>query len=241
MTTPRTPSAKPARSGDRPPSRRAVVRRVAAGEGAEPVRAEAEPVAAAPAIDVAEPVAAAPEVQAAEPAAAAPETPVAEPAAAAPETPVAEPVVEAPAPPVPAPPASTAPLPPPLPMVTKMNTATPFKGYDELTAFNKANLDAFIQANAVLAKGFEEISREVLGLAQASFESATAATKAILAAKTLKDVVELNADFTKSQYETLVANSTKLGEMAVKLATETAAPISARVTHAVDTVTRPTA
>lgn len=125
--------------------------------------------------------------------------------------------------------------------VTEMTATASFKGYEDVAAFNKANLDAFIQANTVFAKGFEELSKEVISLTQTSLENAATATKAIFAAKSLKDVVELNADFTKSNYEKLLANSTKISELSVKLATATLAPITARATAAVEKVSKPAA
>ncbi len=130
---------------------------------------------------------------------------------------------------------------PSFPKVTEMTATASFKGYEDVAAFNKANLDAIIQANTVFAKGFEELSKEVISLTQTSLENAATATKAIFAAKSLKDVVELNADFTKSNYEKLLANSTKISELSVKLATATLAPITARATAAVEKVSKPAA
>jgi len=121
-----------------------------------------------------------------------------------------------------------------------MSTQT-FKGYEDFAAFGKANLEAFVQANTLFAKGVEELSKEVVSLAQSSLETSTAATKAIFAAKTLKDVIELQADFAKTSFEKLVANSTKLGELTVKLATDSAAPIGARVTAASEKALKPAA
>jgi phasin family protein len=153
---------------------------------------------------------------------------VAAAAAVVPEKLLSKPVVEAPVPS--SAPAKASKLPPvPQFMVPYMSTQT-FKGYEDFTAFGKANLEAFVQANTLFAKGIEELSKEVVSLAQSSLESSTAATKAIFAAKTLKDVVELQADFAKTSFEKLVANSTKLGELTVKIATDSAAPIGARVT-----------
>ena len=169
----------------------------------------------------------------------APVAPVAEAVVAAlPEKPISKPV-EAPVSSTIAPKASTI---PPLPffMVPKMSTQT-FKGYEDFAAFGKANLEAFVQANQLFTKGIESLSKEVVSLAQSSLESSTAATKAIFAAKTIKDVVELQADFAKTSFEKLVANSTKLGEMTVKLATDSTAPIGARVTAASEKALKPVA
>jgi phasin family protein len=145
------------------------------------------------------------------------------------------PVLEAPAPVV-VPEASA--IVPPLPLSLRPSMVNPmttsFAGYQEITAIGQANLDALIQANSILTKGIEEFSKEFLSLTKASLESAAAASTAILAAKSLKDVVALNADFTKAQYESMLANSTKLGELSVKVATDSVAPIKARFETAIE-------
>ena len=126
-------------------------------------------------------------------------------------------------------------------MVSNMTATPTFKGYEEIAAFGKANIDAFIQANTVLTKGIETISKEVMSLTQSQLESTAASAKAIFAARTLKDFVELNADFTKTHFDKLVANSTKLGELSAKVATDAFAPISARVTSVVEKAAKPAA
>ncbi|HTH98742.1 MAG TPA: TIGR01841 family phasin [Stellaceae bacterium] len=125
-------------------------------------------------------------------------------------------------------------------LMTAVPTA-PFKGYDDFAAFSKANMDAFIQANQVFAKGIEEMSKEVMSLTQASMESAAAAAKAVFTAKTFKDVVDLNTDYTKTSFDKFVANSTKLSEMGVKVATDALAPVTARVNVAVEKILKPVA
>ena len=171
----------------------------------------------------------------------APVAPVVEAATAAlSDKPVSKPVVEAPVSSSSVPPKASTIPPIPLFMVPHMSTQT-FKGYEDFAAFGKANLEAFVQANTLFAKGIEELSKEVVSLAQSSLESSTAATKAIFAAKTLKDVIELQTDFAKTSFEKLVANSTKLGELTVKLATDSAAPIGARVTAASEKALKPAA
>jgi phasin family protein len=121
-------------------------------------------------------------------------------------------------------------------------TATPiFKGYGEIAAFGKANVDALIQANTVFTQGVEAISKEVLSLTQSQFENAAAGAKAIFAARTMKDFFELNAGFTKSHFDSLVANSTRLGELGAKVATDTLAPFSARMTSVVEKAAKPAA
>ena len=109
-----------------------------------------------------------------------------------------------------------------------------FNGYDELAVLGKENLDAIVAANTVVSKGFEELSRELVGYAQASLESAASATKALFGAKTLQDVIQLNNEYAKSSFDTFLANSTKLSEMGLKVANEALEPISKRVSATVE-------
>jgi phasin family protein len=129
--------------------------------------------------------------------------------------------------------------PTPAEKVIAMTKTEKVPGFDEINDFGKANMEALVEANSIFVKGVEEISKEVFSLTKSSMEQAAAATTAMFAVKTLKDLVELNADYTKSQYEKLLANSTRLGELTVKLATESTAPITARAHRVVETVVRP--
>jgi phasin family protein len=131
----------------------------------------------------------------------------------------------------------------PTPAATKVTetmekTIASVTRYEEITAAGKANIDALVEANTVFFSGFQALSKEMFSLTQASMEQAAAATTAMLSAKTLKDVMELNTGFAKSQYEKLLHDSGKLGELTIKLATETAAPLAARATHAIEDAVR---
>jgi phasin family protein len=169
--------------------------------------------------------------------------PVAAPVAVAAEIfPPSKPVAEASVSHVETTPAST-PIPTIKQTVTFMTAfpTPPFKGYEELAAFGKANMEALVQANSILVKGFEALSKEILALTEASMETAATTTKAVLAAKTIKDVVTLQSDFTKTSFDKFVANSSKLSELGVKVAADAIAPVTARVNVAVEKVLKPAA
>ena len=107
--------------------------------------------------------------------------------------------------------------------------AAVFAGYEELADLGRENFAAVLRANAALTEGLEAISNEVMGYARNSFENAAEVATALLAAKTFEDVVQLNTDFAKASFERMVARSTKLSEMGVKVANEALAPIGDRV------------
>jgi phasin family protein len=139
-----------------------------------------------------------------------------------------------------APIAGDLPTQPPTMMKDMMDNLEPTSArYEEVASFSKANMEALMEANSVFLNGFQELSKEVFSLTQQTLEQAAATTAAMLAAKTLKDVMALNSEFAKANYEKMLHNTTKIGEMTVKLATATAAPITARATHLVEKSVRP--
>ena len=116
-----------------------------------------------------------------------------------------------------------------------------FKAYDELSQLGQGNLEAVVAANQALAKGAEEISKEIFGIAQASFENAASAAKAFMGAKTLQDVIELNNAVARDALDTFLANSAKLSEMTFKVTSEAAQPLKARVDAAIEKLSNPAA
>jgi phasin family protein len=116
-----------------------------------------------------------------------------------------------------------------------------YKGYEEAVAFNKENVEAFVKSGTILAKGAQDLSKVLFGIAQASLEESVAATKALFGAKSLKDVVELQASLAKVNYETALAEGKKLTDLSVKLTEEAIAPLAARVNVAVEKFSKPLA
>jgi phasin family protein len=113
--------------------------------------------------------------------------------------------------------------------------------FDAIVEFHKANFDAFVQAQTAFAKGFQEISKELVAQAQSHLEAVAATGKSTFAAKTFKDVVDVNVDGAKTSYEKLVAGTTKLGELSVQCSNDAFAPIKARATAATETLLKPLA
>lgn len=116
-----------------------------------------------------------------------------------------------------------------------------FQGYDDLASFNKQNVDAIVQSSTVVAKGAEEVSKTVAAFAQSSLEQGVAAGKALMGAKTLKDIIDLQAGFAKQSFDAFMAESSKLSELSVKVTNEALAPINARVNATVEKFGKPIA
>jgi len=115
------------------------------------------------------------------------------------------------------------------------------KNYDEMAVFGKANVDAVVKAGAIYAKGVEEFSRAMMGLSQIHYETTMTTAKAVMGATSLRQVIDLQSEFAKTAVDKTLAETTKLSELARKVATETMEPIQARVTVAVEKMGKPLA
>ena len=113
--------------------------------------------------------------------------------------------------------------------------------FDELAAFNKGNVDAFVAAGTAAAKGFEALSQELIAYNQKTVEASVATAKALLGCKTVHELVELQSDLARKGMDEWLAEGTKLSELTVKVANETAEPLSSRLTEAVDRFMKPLA
>jgi phasin family protein len=116
-----------------------------------------------------------------------------------------------------------------------------FQGFDEMTKLQKENVDAFVQASTVVARAFEDMGKAYMAYAQAAADMSLATGKAMLGAKTLHEVVDLQNEYAKTSFDSLLAETTKLSELSVKAANEAMEPIQARVNVAMEKMAKPLA
>lgn len=111
-----------------------------------------------------------------------------------------------------------------------------FKSYEDMAGFNKNAFDAMVRSSTIMAKGYEAIGKEVMSFTQNTMEANAAATKALFAVKNLRDVFDLQAEYTRLSFDKAMAESAKLTEMSFNVAKEAFAPIQTQVNTAVGSV-----
>ena len=109
-----------------------------------------------------------------------------------------------------------------------------FGGFEDVAQFNKDNLDAFVASSTAWGKGMETLSKSWMDFVKKAAETNVTATKSIMAAKSVREAVDLQSNFAKEAYETCVAEGNKLSEMGLNVANETSAPLAARFKSTVD-------
>ena len=100
---------------------------------------------------------------------------------------------------------------------------------EDAIEFNKANVEALVEAGKIAAKGIETLGQEGVTYARKSFEDTTAALKGYTAVKTPADFFKLYAENSKKAFDAAVAQTSKTSELVVKMANDSFAPISNRV------------
>ncbi|MBP7066649.1 phasin family protein [Ferrovibrio sp.] len=124
---------------------------------------------------------------------------------------------------------------------TKQRLEAVAKSYGDAAKLSKDGVEAFVAAGTVASKGVENLNADLLAFAKSQYEGNIAAAKAIIAAKTLQEVVELQNGFTKSAFEAYTAQFSKFSEAATKLAQDSFAPINAQVQATVEKLVKPLA
>jgi phasin family protein len=108
------------------------------------------------------------------------------------------------------------------------------KTAEELVAFNQGNVEAIVKSGQIWATGLQDLSKHFAAAAKASMDEGLAAFKALTTVKSLKDAIDLQTSFARSALEKTMAESGKLTDASIKLTEQTLAPITARVTVAVE-------
>ncbi len=108
------------------------------------------------------------------------------------------------------------------------------KTAEELMAFSQGNVEAMVKSGQIWAAGVQDISKQMAATAQASFDETMATFKALTSVKSLKDAIDLQASLARATLEKTLSESGKLTDASFKLTEQALAPITARVTLAVE-------
>src|ERR687894_2314044 len=104
--------------------------------------------------------------------------------------------------------------------------------FDNIQKLGKDNADTALKTFGTVSKGAQAIAVETADFAKKSFEQGTATIEKLVGAKTLDKAIEIQADYVRSAYEGMVAQTTKIGELYANLAKEAFKPYGTFVAKA---------
>lgn len=99
------------------------------------------------------------------------------------------------------------------------------KSMDEMTEMTRANVDALMTSAKAATAGVEQLMAHMTEASKKSFEETSAMVKTLASAKTPNDLMQLQSEFAKTQFDEAVAQYSKMTEMMVKLAGEVMEPM----------------
>ena len=105
---------------------------------------------------------------------------------------------------------------------------------EDFVELGQANMEAFVKSGQIWTAGMQEQMKQFATTTKASFDEFVATFKAISSAKSVTEAVELQSKFATSVVEKIVVESNNLTNTSIKLTEQTLAPITARVTDAVE-------
>ncbi len=108
------------------------------------------------------------------------------------------------------------------------------KSAEEFVAFSQGNFEAMMKAGQIWAAGVQDMHKAASATAQAQVEAAMGSFTALSGVKSLKEAMDMQTSMARNSMETAMAESGKLTDASMKLAGQALAPITARVTLAVE-------
>lgn len=106
----------------------------------------------------------------------------------------------------------------------------------EATQFAKGNVEAVVESGKILAEGSRKIGEGLVAEAKDAFETLNADMQQLAAVKSPTDLVKLQGDIARRNLEQAIAFTSKSSEAWMKLAGEAFAPLTGRVTLAVEKI-----
>jgi phasin family protein len=109
------------------------------------------------------------------------------------------------------------------------------KKAEEVATFNQGTIDAMMKSGQIWAAGVQDISKQFAATAQTQLGETLSTFKTLTGMRSLKDMMDLQASFARSSVESAMTHTSHLTDASFKLAEQTMAPLTERVSLAVET------
>ncbi|KPH60222.1 phasin [Novosphingobium sp. ST904] len=106
--------------------------------------------------------------------------------------------------------------------------------FGEVGDFTKGNVEAVLESGKIFAEGLQGFGSEFVAEGRSAFETLTGDIKELAAAKSPNDFFKLQGDLARKNFDSAVAYGSKNSEAVLKLMSDVFAPLSGRVSLAVE-------
>lgn len=108
--------------------------------------------------------------------------------------------------------------------------------FGDVTEFTKGNVEAVVESGKILTQGVQGLGTELVAESRTAFEAITSDIKELAAAKSPTDFFKLQSEMVRKSFDNAVAHSSKNSETLLKLFSDSFAPISGRMSVAMEKV-----
>jgi phasin family protein len=105
-------------------------------------------------------------------------------------------------------------------------------------AMKKGTVEALVKSGQIWSAGVQDLSKQMAATAQSQLEQTLSTFRALSGLRSLKDMMELQASYARASMEKAMAETGRLTDASFKLAEQTMAPLSARVSLAVESFSK---
>ncbi len=107
---------------------------------------------------------------------------------------------------------------------------------NDLNAQNKRNLEAVVESVTAATKGAETLSTHAMAYTKKAVEGQVEQAKALSAARSVQEVVELQTSYAKTAMEAYIAEMNKAAEVLSSVVKESFRPLNERATALAETM-----
>jgi len=107
---------------------------------------------------------------------------------------------------------------------------------EEFADFAKGNVEAVLASSRVAAKAGEALGQEAAEYGKKHFEAATAAFKGFASVKSPTELFQLQSEFAKASFDSMIAEASRVSETLMKVAGDVAQPLSNRYALAAEKI-----
>lgn len=111
--------------------------------------------------------------------------------------------------------------------------------FDDLGGVHKANMEALTAAGTAAIKGAGTMNQAAADLLRQDLDRKLDFGRALIAARSLREAVELQTDYLKTTLDVRIAGATALSDLSLRVANDTLAPLGARLNAAAEALAKP--
>lgn len=106
------------------------------------------------------------------------------------------------------------------------------KGFEDVAAFSQDNVEALVKSSNIAVKATEEMNAEFMSYSKKALQEGVAAAKEITSVKSLPELVEKQAEMSKTSFDAFMKQTARFNEMYMAAAKDVFAPINDRANAA---------